>query len=112
MGLRLTFRRVAFTLAVHAHDRFPRLVPPLVVQWVEDGFYDAGLRVTLRRATSEYRAATADTIPAPSAGWSCLAGDLPDHDAGVIDDADMAKDLHDNEGWLSGGPQRKAWVAG
>lgn len=102
MGLRLTFRRVAFTLAVHAHDAFPRLVPPLVVQWAEDKFYDAGMRQTLRRATADYREATADTIPAPTADWSCLAGDVAGHNAGVLDEHDMARDLHDNwEPWPS-----------
>lgn len=99
--MKLSFWRLAFSVAVHAHDAFPRLVPPLVVQWAEDKFYDAGMRQTLRRATTEYRAATA-TVPVQAESWSCLAGDLDGHDAGAVDESDLLRDLHDNfELWPS-----------
>lgn len=91
--MRLALWRSLFSLAVTASARFPHLVPPLVVQWAEDGFYDAGLRETLTRSTAEYREATADTIPAPAGEWVGLCGDAPHCEPG--------DGLHDETPWPS-----------
>lgn len=80
--------------------------PLPVIEWAERRFLDAGTVDALRRASYEYSAATADTVPAPSEAWACLAGDGPAAD--VADDAAMLADLHGEDFWPTSA-QRKGW---
>lgn len=125
--MKLRFFRFLWERAVH--HGWPR---PLMV-WVERRFLDAGLREALRRSAAEYRDAVeaqrrsfaygqvamhnptitremvdavADAIPAPES-WACLAGDVPDHDAGEIDE----RDLHGDVLYPSSRSNRREWIA-
>lgn len=106
----ISFWRTLFSLAVHASARFPRLVPPVVVQWIDDGFYGACMREALTRTAADYRAATADTMPAPSAAWDSLCGEGPELDEDAGEEHAAMVDLHGEDPWPSS-RVRQGWEA-
>lgn len=98
--MRLAFWRFAFTAAVSASDLTRR-----AVEWTERRFLDECMSAALSRASSEYRAATAETIPAPGGDWVGLCGDVPHCEPG--------DGLHDDaECWpVSGQRRQSGWEA-
>ena len=132
----LTFWRSLFALTVHASARYPRLVPPTLVEWADRRFYAACLREALSRpptsadAEAQRRSwafgqvamhdptitraqvdAIADTMPAAGAGWDSLVGDGPQLDADAGEEHAAMVDLHSADIWPHSGDGRKGWTA-
>lgn len=104
------FWRTIFAATIHASARFPRLVPMSLVEWVDARFYAACLTETLDTAARDYRAATADTMPAPDGSWDSLCGEGPELDEDAGEEHAATVDLHGEDPWPSS-RVRQGWEA-
>lgn len=108
---RRSFWRLARRVATAAS-----VLADALVDAAERRLIDAGMAEALRRSAAEYREAakppTVDEFLADPGPWSCLAGDLPDHDAGTVDDAELdVRHLHGDVVYPSSRSNRREWIA-
>lgn len=110
------------------------VVADALVDAAERRLIDAGMAETLRRVTAEALRHTDDRAAASAAlawwdaawserealrreaagrgDWSCLAGDVPGHDAGTVDDAELdVRHLHGDVFYPSSRDGRREWLA-